>query len=160
MARMEDFNLPVRLFIKAYPWKKIDPVPWTALRKPLSECRLGLVTSAGFSTADQKPFDESKGGGDTSFRIIPDETDLRTLQEHHRSSSFDHTGIQQDPNLALPINRAHELAEEKFVRCVNNRHLSFMGSIVATGRLRTQTAPEAAALFKQDGVDIALLTPV
>jgi D-proline reductase (dithiol) PrdB len=40
------------------------------------------------------------------------------------------------------------------------RHLSFMGSITAPGRLRTETAPEAAGLLVEDGVDVALLVPV
>jgi D-proline reductase (dithiol) PrdB len=160
MAKMDDFSLPVRLFLKAYPWRKIDPVPWTPLKKPLNQCRLALVSSAGFSTPDQQPFDESIKGGDTSFRVIPDNVDLRTLHENHRSGSFDHTGIREDPNLAFPIARAHELATEQFIASVNHRHLSCMGSIIATGPLRTKTAPQAAALFKEDAVDIALLTPV
>jgi D-proline reductase (dithiol) PrdB len=160
MASLDDFTLPTRLFLKAYPWRRIDPVPWTAPGKPLAESKLALVTSAAFCTPDQEPFDESIKGGDVSYRVLPDDVDLKVLQEHHRSESFDHRGIHQDPNLAFPRDRAHELAAEGFVGLVNRRHLSFMGSIVAPGRLRTQTAPEAAGLFKQDQVDIVLLVPV
>ena len=160
MANLEDFSMPVRLFLKAYPWRRIDPVPWTPLKKSLSQCKLGLVTSAAFCTPEQQPFDESIKGGDVSYRVLPDDVDLKTLQEYHRSGSFDHRGIHQDPNLAFPRDRAHELAAAGVIGAINHRHLSFMGSIVATGRLRTQTAPSAAQLFKEDQVDIALLTPV
>jgi hypothetical protein len=40
------------------------------------------------------------------------------------------------------------------------RHLSFMGSITAPGRLVAESAPEAAQLLVDDGVDVALLVPV
>lgn len=157
---MDEFSLPIRMFLKAYPWRKIDPLPWAPLKKPLAECRLGLVTTAGFTTPSQAPFDESIKGGDVSYRVIPADIDLKTLRENHRSHSFDHAGITADPNLALPITRAQELAQSGQVGSVNHRHLSFMGSIIAPGRLRTQTAPEAAKLFLEDKVDIALLAPV
>ena len=32
---------------KAYAWPRHDDVPYTPLGKPLSECRVGLVTTAG-----------------------------------------------------------------------------------------------------------------
>lgn len=160
MGSMDEFSLPVRLFLRGYPWRKIDPVPWAKVTKPLSECRLGLVTSAAFTTPDQNPFDESIKGGDTSFRVLKDDLDIGTLRENHRSPSFDHTGIKQDPNLAFPLERAHELLAERFIGSINHRHLSFMGSIVAPGRLRTESAPRAADLFREDQVEIALLTPV
>ena len=102
MGDFSEFSLPVRLFLKAYPWRRIDPVPWTPLPKPLAQCRLALVSSAGFSLPNQLPFDESVQGGDPSFRAIPADTDVKTLIETHRSESFDHTGLQQDPNLVFP----------------------------------------------------------
>ena len=49
---------------------------------------------------------------------------------------------------------------EQVVKFMNERHLSFMGSITAPGRLLRDTAPEAARLLKEDGVDLAFLTPV
>ena len=105
MGEMSEFSLTIRLFLKTYKWRRIDPVPWTPLRKPLSQSRLALVSSAGFVLPDQPHFDESIRGGDPSFREIPAEVDVRTLVETHRSESFDHTGLQQDPNLAFPIER-------------------------------------------------------
>ena len=43
---------------------------------------------------------------------------------------------------------------------VNRRHLSFMGSIPAPGRLIRDSAPAAAQLLVEDRVDAALLVPV
>src|SRR5437879_6117652 len=111
MGDLNEFPLAVRLFLKAYPWRKIDPVPWTPLKKPLTRCRLALITSAAFVLPEQKPFDESIRGGDYSFREIPGDADVHKLVESHRSESFDHTGILRDPNVAFPIDRSRELAE-------------------------------------------------
>src|SRR5688500_7747116 len=111
MGSMDEFSLPVRIFLKAYPWRKIDPVPWSPLNKQLSECKLGLITTAGFTSPGQQPFDESIKGGDVSYRLIDNQARLELLHENHRSHSFDHTGIKTDPNLALPIVRARELVE-------------------------------------------------
>ncbi len=160
MGEMSEFSLPVRLFLKAYPWRRIDPVPWTALQKPLVACRLALVSSAGFVLPSQKPFDESLRGGDFSFRQIPSSTLGRELIDTHRSETFDHTGVRADPNLAFPVDRVRELAADGRIGSVNHRHLSFMGSITAPGRLVKQSAPEAAQWLREDAVDVALLVPV
>ena len=56
--------------------------------------------------------------------------------------------------------RLRELGRSGRIGSVNHRHISFMGSITAPGRLVKQTAPEAARLLAADGVDAALLVPV
>lgn len=160
MGSFEELSLTARLFLKAYPWRRIDPVPWTPLRKPLSESRLALVSTAGFILPGQERFQANLAGGDGSFREIPADVDVNSLRDAHRSDSFDHTGMDSDPNLAFPIDRARELATAGRVGSLNHRHLSFMGSITAPGRLIRDHAPEAARRLTQDGVDVALLVPV
>ena len=160
MGDTSEFSLTVRLFLKAYQWRKIDPVPWAPLKKPLSQCKLALVSSAGFVLPDQPHFDESVKGGDPSFREIPSGVDVKTLVETHRSESFDHAGLQQDPNIGFPIDRVRELAASRRIGPVNHRHHSCMGSITAPGRLMRDTAPPAVRLLVQDQVDVALLVPV
>ena len=160
MGDINEFSLPLKLFLKAYSWRKIDPVTWAPRKKPLSECRLALVSTAAFVLHGQKPFDDSIRGGDFSFREIPGDADVHQLIESHRSESFDHAGMRRDPNLAFPLDRARELAERGRIGSLNRRHLSFMGSITAPGRLIQQTAPAAAQLLVEDKVDVALLVPV
>lgn len=160
MGETSEFSLTIRLFLKAYRWRRIDPVPWTPLKKPLSQCRVALVSSAGLVLPDQAPFDESVKGGDPSFREIPADADVRKLLDTHRSESFDHTGVHQDPNLAFPLARVREMAAAGRIGAVNGRHLSCMGSITAPGRMIANTAPPAARLLVEDGVDAAVLVPV
>ncbi|HEX4953625.1 MAG TPA: glycine/sarcosine/betaine reductase selenoprotein B family protein [Thermoanaerobaculia bacterium] len=160
MASLDEMPFKIRVFLTTYPWRRIDPPAWAPLPRPLSECRLGLVTSGGLSMPDQPPFDETVKGGDWSYRWIPLDAKLPSLVESHKSDAFDHRGLAADRNLALPLDRGHELVAAGRLGELNRRHLSFMGSITAPGRLIAESAPEAAAGFVADGVDVALLVPV
>ena len=160
MAAIEDLPLWLRAVLKTYPWRRIDPVPVATLHKPLAAAKVALVTTAGLVVPGEAPFDAAVRGGDVSFRVIPEGTQVSALEEHHRSDSFDHSGIERDRNLALPLDRLRELAAEGAIGSVAPRHLSFMGSITAPGRLVRDSAPRAADLLLEDGVDVALLFPV
>ncbi len=160
MGDYNEFSLDLKIYLRAYRWRRLDPVPWTPLEKPLSQCRLALVSSAAHVLPDQEPFDRSIKGGDVSFRSIPADVEGSRLIDTHPSKSFDHSGLAQDPNLAFPIERVNELAAAGRIGEVNHRHLSFCGQITAPGRLVRDTAPEAADWLVADGVDVALLVPV
>ena len=160
MGELSEFPLKYKIFLRTYAWRRIDPLPWARVRKPLSESRVGLVSSAGFVLPGQEPFDEDHRGGDPSFRVIASDSDPASFIEHHKSDAFDHRGVLQDPNLAFPLDRMHELAEQGRIGSVAPNHLSCMGSITAPGRLIKKTAPEAAGIFVRDEVDLALLVPV
>ncbi len=160
MGDLSEFSLAIRLFLKAYPWRRIHPVPWTPLAKPLSQCRVALVSSAGFVLPDQPRFDDSIRGGDPSFREIPADTSVEKLIDTHRSESFDHTGLHDDPNLGFPLDRLRELAAAGRIGAVNHRHFSFMGSITAPGRFTRETAPQMTEALVADEVDVSLLVPV
>lgn len=160
MATIGQLPLWLRASLKIYPWRRVDPVPCSPLKKPISESRVALVTTAGFVPEGDLPFDKSIKGGDYSYRVIPADTNIQTLAEFHRSESFDHAGIEKDRNLALPLERLRELARAGEIGELAPHHLSFMGSITAPGRLIKRTAPEAARLLVENKVDIALLVPV
>ena len=160
MAKISDLKLAYQVFMKAYPYRRIDWHPGARLKKPLCEARVAVVTTAAFFTQDQLPFDTSIRGGDYSYRVIPIDTDLGALSIAHRSDAFDHRGLESDKNLALPLDRLKSLTASGVLGSVAPRHFSFMGSIVAPGRLIANTAPEVAQMLLKDEVDAVLLTPV
>lgn len=160
MGDLSEFPLKYRLYLKAYRWRRIDPVPWTALKKPLRECRLAMISSAAIVTADQDPFDNFIRIGDTGIREIPWDVDITTLRETHRSKAFDHTGIRQDPSLAFPVDRLREMAAAGFIGSLNHRYFSIMGSVTAPDQLIKKTIPQVVPKLVKDQVDIALLIPV
>lgn len=160
MGQISEFSLKDRIFLRGYRWRRIDPVPWVSLAKPLSECKLALVSTAGLVLPGQEPFDKAVKGGDYSLRMIPVDTAVSDLTDTHRSRSYDHTGLQRDANLAFPLDRARELVEAGRVGSLAGEHVSLMGSITAPGRFLRDTAPQAASRLRAEGVDIALLVPV
>lgn len=160
MGELREFSLPVRLFLRSYRWRRIDPVPFSPLGKPVAESRVALVSSAGLVAPDQEPFDAKIKGGDPSFRELSADLDVADLVDTQRSESYDHSGVERDRNLALPLDRLRELAARGRIGSVSAVHLSFMGSITAPGRLVREQAPAAAARLLAAEVDVALLVPV
>ncbi len=160
MASFSDLSLKNRIFMATYRYRSLDPVPFAPPRRPLVEARVALVTTGAVHRPDQEPFDEGWKGGDPSFREIPADTDVATLGIAHKSDAFDQGPFRTDRNLGFPLDRLREMAARGEVGSLNGRHLSFMGSITAPGRLTADSAPRAADLLAGDGVDVALLTPV
>ncbi len=160
MAELSELPLAVRLFLRAYRWRRVTPSPWTPLRKPLAECRVAIVSSAGATLPGQPDFDHDVRGGDPSFRVLPADARVADLRDGHRSWAFDHAGLRADPNLGMPLDRLHELAARREIGEVAPRHLSCMGSLTSVGRLMRDTAPAAVQTLVDDAVDVALLVPV
>ena len=143
-----------------YRYRTVDPIPFARPRRPLREARVALVTTGAVYAQGQEPFDEEMKGGDFSFRVIPRDVDVSGLGIAHKSDAFDQTGFSADRNLGFPLDRLREMEAEGTIGSLAPRALSFMGSISAPGRLVKETAPEAAALLAEDGVDVALLVPL
>lgn len=167
VARLDDIEIVERLFLKGYPFHRYgprldDPVTMavTPVRKPLAHCTVALVTTAGLSLADQPPFDTTIGKGDSSFREFPATISPQALEMNHRSWAFDQTGILQNRNLVMPLDRLHEMQVRGEIGAVAPRHYSFMGSIIGPAKLIKESAPEVARRLAADAVDVALLTPV
>jgi D-proline reductase (dithiol) PrdB len=160
MGGYDEFSIATRLFLKTYRWRRIDPTPWAQLSKPAAESRVALLSSGGFVMPGQKPFDEAFRGGDYTFRTIPSSTDARALINTHRSESFDPSGIADDPNVAIPIDRMRELERDRVIGELSPRVISFMGSITAPARLVRESAPAISAILHEDRVDAAILVPI
>jgi D-proline reductase (dithiol) PrdB len=160
MVHVRDLKFSLRAFARAYPWRRIDPIPVTHLAQPIACCRVGLVSTAGLVVPGDVPFDAGRRGGDFSCRVIPADSEVRMLEEHHRSDAFDHAGIAADRNMGLPLDRLHDMAAAGDLGEVAPRHVSLMGSITARGRLVRHTLPVVADLFIEDRVDVVLLVPV
>jgi len=127
--------------------------PWVE-PKPLSECRVALISTAGLHRPEDPPF--TPGAGD--YRIIPDDTDMGALTMSHLSTNFDRSGFYQDVNTSFPAHRLHELADEGVIGSVASRHYSFMGATPPTAM--EPVARDLAKVLKADNVDAVALVPV
>ncbi|MCW5964696.1 MAG: hypothetical protein KIT83_11710 [Bryobacterales bacterium] len=160
MASLDDLKLSYRLFMRAYPYRRVEWRPGARLEKPLSACSIAVVTTAAFHLPSQPPFDETIRGGDSSYRELPVDACLPALGIAHKSDAFDHAGLEQDRNLAFPLDRLRELQADGAIGALALTHYSFMGSITAPGKLISTSAPAVASLLLKQHVDAVLLTPV
>jgi D-proline reductase (dithiol) PrdB len=143
----------IRACERDQPVAAYDGTPFTA-PPALTEARVAIVTTAGLRLPD----DERFGFLDESFRIFGS-TD--GLFMDHFSSNFDRSGWLADPNVVVPVERLHELAADGVIGSVAPRHLSFHGAQMETlTTIELDSGPAAAALLREDGVDVVLLTPV
>ncbi len=146
-------------FVQAYaPWESED-VPWTPFVKPLSECTVTMVTTAGVHHRDQKPFDMADRNGDPSWRVIDLTRPLEDLMITH--DYYDHADADRDINVVFPVERLREFEREGAIAKVARYHYGFMGHITGPHipTLINTTAPEIAQRIRQDGTDVVVLTP-
>lgn len=160
MVKIADMTPKLREFMRGYSWRRLGELSPAHRSKPLTECRVALVSSAGMVVPGQAPFDHSVKGGDWSWRVIRGDASVQELTEHHSSKSFDHSGIDADRNMGMPLDRLRDLVDHKVIGEVAPRHVSVMGSVVAPGRFLRKTVPEIVEALKADEVDIALMVPV
>ncbi len=145
----------MRSFAATQPVPEFDETAFTRLDKPLSECRVAIVTSAAL----HRPDDEAFTQGDTSYRALGREH--RDLVLGHWSPNFDRSGFQLDLNVVYPIDRLEELAADGTIGSVAPRHFAFAGNQPDTvSELRLDTGPACAVELTNDQVDVVLLTPV
>jgi len=138
-------------------------IPFTRLRKPLRECTVALVSTAGIARIDDRPFDQEgerrdPWWGDPSFRRIPlgtTENDIRVYHLH-----IDPRFGEADLDVLLPMRRLSELAAEGVVGRPAPTHYSFMGYLLDTTELEAKTAPAIAESMRDEGVDAVVLVPV
>ncbi len=159
MPRLDALSEVQRRTLEFFPCMEHDTAPWATLTKPLSECRLALVTSAGLHLRNDKPFNRDDPGGEFTYRVIPSDCDPADVVQSHFSIGFDHTGIYRDLNVTFPVDRLRELEERGEVGSLAANYYSFMGALRDPSKVIEESGPEVARRLVEDGADVALLTP-
>ena len=144
----------IRAGVNDLPAPELEPTA-TRLGKPLSECRVAIVTTAGLKPAGAV---ELWMMGDQKFQEL--RGDARDLELSHFSPNFDRTGIIQDLNVVYPVDRLNEMAAAGEIGSVNDRHFSFMGAQMEFSTIIQDTGPAVAQQLVDDAVDVVLLTPI
>ena len=119
---------------------------------------MALVSTCGLYRSDvHVPFAAWHDLGDSSFRVIRDETPPERLQITH--AHYDHQHVIADHEVSLPVIHFHQLVKDGVIGRCYPWLFSFMGYLPEPRQLITETAPEVARLLRADGVDAAFLTP-
>jgi len=143
--------------------EQVGEIPWTAPKKPLSELRVAIVSTAGVVEKRDRPFDiegekRNPWWGDPSYRIIDIDCQTRDVdvQHTHINTRFP----EQDFNCVFPLDRLKQAAAQGLIGDVAPRHYSIMGYQLDTTELMRDSAPRIADHLRSDEVDLALLIPV
>ena len=161
MPKLETLREIQRTQMLMWPCIERKNSPWTAMKKPLSECKVALVTTAGIHLRDDNPFrtDPNMPGGDTSFRVIPRSSSPLDIVQSHTSIAFDRTGINRDINVTFPMDRLEEMCEQGKIGSLSANYYSFMGALSDVSSLIDKSGPEVATKLLNDEVDVVLLVP-
>lgn len=122
--------------------------------KPLTECKVAIVTSASLHHPDGEAF----GPSETGFRVLS--AARRDYVMGHWSPNFDATGFAVDINTVFPIDRLDELAADGVIGSVAEEHLAYAGNQFDLSAVRLDSGPGGAKRLLAQGVDVVLLTPV
>ena len=159
MPRLETLSEVQRRTLEFFPCLENDAAPWTVPARSLAQSRVSLVTTAGLHRRDDQPFARDAAGGESSYRVIPSDSNPADVVQSHFSIGFDHTGIYRDLNVTFPIDRLRELQERGVIGSLATNYYSFMGALRDASRVIEETGPEVARRLREEGVDVALLTP-
>lgn len=142
--------------------EKPRPIPWTPLSKPLSDCTVTLLSSAGIALKTDRPFDQdgerrNPWWGDPSYRILPKNATQDDVRLYHLH--IDPSYAQQDLNCLFPLQRLEELEQRGRIGRMGPRHYSIMGYLLDPDQLLCETVPALIRDLKEDQSDVVILAP-
>ncbi|MGH7844441.1 MAG: hypothetical protein ACREQW_04620 [Candidatus Binatia bacterium] len=127
---------------------------WHPVKKPLSESRVALLSSAALRLADQTPFLPRE---DMTYRLVPsDPAAGQIIIDHHSGIG---TVPRQDPEIVFPRSALAALAKRGVIGAVSSFHVSFMGGLRRHQEIESEIAPAIAGDLKRAQADVALLVP-
>jgi D-proline reductase (dithiol) PrdB len=147
-------------------WIEREPtreIPWTPLGKPLAQCTVAIVSTAGLALTSDRPFDQegerrNPWWGDPDYRVLPRGTRTGDVTISHLHISSEPG--QQDLDCVLPLTRLAELAAQGVIGGVAPSHYSIMGFLLKPQAMLARSLPRIVASMQTEAVDLALLVPV
>lgn len=142
-----------------YNWAHFDEVPFTPLKKPLSDCCITIVSTSDVavkSTENQSDENEHTLIGNV-YEIGSGlaASDLFTRQEHYDR----HATNLDDVDTFFPITQLHEsVAEGRVGRIAPSLYGVF--TAYSQKKTRDTDAPDVLKRCRENNVDVAVLTPV
>jgi hypothetical protein len=147
---------------KTYNYAYNEDIPFTPLKKPLSESRAALVTTASFVLLDEagNPLEAPGFLGTNELEVFTVPSDwpvdqiVSTSQDHDRYQTD-----MQDVDAFFPTTRLQEFLEEGAIASLGRNYYRTLPNY--SQRKTTETdGPEILRRCLEDHVDVALLTPV
>lgn len=146
-----------RLGYTPYRWYHADDgVACVPLAKPLSECRIGALTTSGVYAVGQVAFHYKD---DATLRAIPSDSEDSDLRFSHLTQQY-LVNAKRDPNCVVPLKALRKLANTGVIGALADAIFSCMGGIYSQRRVREELIPKLHQSFVAQKVDAVLLAPM
>jgi hypothetical protein len=140
-------------YSQPYTWACHDDAPFTPLKKPLSECRVGLVTTAGKMDPEAERQGRRKTKDLYAMAANPAPPRMFTADLFWDKVAT-HT---DDVESFLPLNRLAEYASSGRIGSVSPRFYG-VPTEYSQGKTTSRDAPKILEWCREDGVDAILLS--
>ena len=140
-----------------YRWFEAKSEPaFVPLRKPLSESRLGMISTAGAYLHGQVAYYYED---DTSIRAIPKNTATSQLRFSHIMENY-LVEARNDPGTVLPLESLNALEKEGVIGELADEYFTCMGGIYSQRRVTEELIPNLEAVVRKQELDLLLLVPL
>jgi hypothetical protein len=145
---------------KPYQWAHFEDVPFARLRKPLAECRVGLVTTSDVAVLSEAGERDRQDSATLVGNVYSIPFDVPPERLYSRNEHYDrYATTLDDVNAYCPVTRLRELAADRRIGGVAARLHGVYTSYSQRVTLE-RDAPEVLGRCREDGADVVLLTPV
>jgi D-proline reductase (dithiol) PrdB len=146
-----------KLGFEPYQWFHAEDEPQLApLAKPLSESRLGLISTAGTYVHGQVAYYYKD---DTSVRAIPNDTPVKDIRFSHIMENY-LVEARQDPCTVFPLEALTQLESEGTIGELAANYFSCMGGIYSKNRVINELIPNLEQAVSKEQLDLLLLIPL
>ncbi len=143
---------------------QVDGPVWAPFDKPLAECNIAVLSSAGIFLQDtQESFDIERekrepNWGDPGWRAIPRDVSQDRIDAAHLHLNTQH--VKRDVGVALGLRALTALENDGVIGHLADENYSVMGYQEAGCEAwQTQTGPEIIGRLRDAAVDAILLAP-
>src|SRR5512133_1785642 len=138
------------------------PIPFSPLCKPLKQCRVALISSAGIALKTDRPFDQegerrNPWWGDPTYRVLPSTATEADVRLHHLH--IDPRPAEQDLNCLFPLARLKELEQAGEIGASTEHHFSMMGYLLKPETLLKESVPALIHDLRAERADVVVLVP-
>lgn len=140
-----------------YQWFEAEDIAELApISKPLSESRLGLISSAGTYVTGQTAFFYKD---DASIREISSMTNPADLRFSHIMENY-LVEAWQDSGVLFPVEALQSLEQSGVIGSLADNFISCMGGIYSQRKVINELIPELEAAVERQKLDLLLLVPL
>jgi D-proline reductase (dithiol) PrdB len=140
-------------YSQPYAWAHHDDIPFTPLKKPLSECRVGVVTTAGKMDLEAERLGRRKTRELYAMAANPVPERMFTADLFWDKGAT-HT---DDVSSFLPLNHLADLAACGRIKSASPRFYG-VPTEYSQGKTSLRDAPKILEWCREDGVDALLLS--